>query len=137
MAEAIRKEAGRIILSELSDPRIGFVTVTRAEVSPDLGVAKIFVSVLNGGKSEAATLRGLESAKRHIQNAIGDILRLRKTPELIFRLDPGVKRSIRMGGILNELARERGEAADPAQPPGGADETGAPGDEEEESEDDN
>ncbi len=136
VAEVIRQEAGRIILSKLSDPRIGFVTVTRVDVSADLSVAKIYVSVLNQKGREGITLRGLESAKRHIQSAIGDSLGLRKTPELIFRVDPGIKHSIRIGGILNDLARERGEE-EPAEPT--ADEEGhseAAEEEEEESEDD-
>ena len=137
VAEVIRQEAGRIILSKLSDPRIGFVTVTRAEVSADLSVAKVYISVLNQKGREGATLRGLESAKRHIQSAIGESLGLRKTPELIFRVDPGVKQSIRIGGILNELARERGEeeAAPPTEGEGGHSEAPEK-EEEEESEDD-
>ena len=137
VAEVIRQEAGRIILSKLSDPRIGFVTVTRVEVSADLSVAKVYISVLNQKGREGATLRGLESAKRHIQSAIGESLGLRKTPELIFRVDPGVKQSIRIGGILNELARERGE--EEAAPPTAGEEghSEAPEkEEEEESEDD-
>jgi len=137
VAEVIRHEVGQIIVSKLSDPRIGFVTVTRVEVSPDLSVAKVFVSVLNQKGREGPTLHGLESAKRHIQKAVGEHLTLRKTPELIFRADPGVKQSIRIGGILNDLAREREKTADPAQPPGGAEDSGAPEEpEEEESEDD-
>jgi len=129
VAEVIRQEAGRIIVSKLNDPRIGFVTVTRVEVSADLSVAKIYVSVLNQKGREGATLRGLESAKRHIQNAIGESLGLRKTPALIFRADPGVKQSIRIGGILNELARERG---DEAAPPTAGEEGGSEAPEEEE-----
>ncbi len=105
-----------MLIGELSDPRIGFVTLTRVEVASDLSLAKAHVSVMGEGADERMTLAGLNSARKRVRSTLKDRLQLRRMPEILFCLDSGVKRSIRMSGILSELARERGEAPPSPEP---------------------
>jgi ribosome-binding factor A len=91
-------------LSELKDPRIGMVTVTGVVVSPDLGEARVFVSVLGSEKKRVATLRGLESARGVLQAKINRELSLRRTPTLTFAYDDSVERGVRMTKLIEDLA---------------------------------
>ena len=116
LGELIRREIGRLLAAGLGDPRIGFVTLTRVEVAADLSVAKVFLSVLEAGAQERTTLQGLNSAKRRIHAELGANLKLRRVPEVVFCLDPGVKQSIRISGILSDLERERAKVAQAAGP---------------------
>ena len=132
LAELIRRELGRILAAGLGDPRIGFVTVTHVEVSPDLTLAKIHLSVMESPAKERTTLQGLNSAKRRIRGELGDALDLRRMPELAFFADHGVKQSIRISSILTDLERERLKLAgeQPPQegaPPDDAEQTEVPG----------
>ena len=91
-------------LSELKDPRIGMVTVTGVVVAPDLGEARVFVSVLGNEKKRIATLRGLESARGVLQAKINRELSLRRTPTLTFAYDESVERGVRMTKLIEDLA---------------------------------
>src|SRR5438309_5545734 len=93
-------------LGELKDPRIGLVTVTGVVVSPDLGEARVFVSVLGSDKKRAATLRGLESARGVLQAKINRELSLRRTPTLTFAYDDSVERGVRMTKLIEEVAAD-------------------------------
>jgi len=114
VAELIRKEIGTILLKELHDPRLRFVTITRVEVSADLAQARLYVSVLGTPGARRAALRGLEHASGHLRRRLGERVRLRRLPALLFRLDEAVQRSARLRRILSELAQERegGSAGD-------------------------
>jgi ribosome-binding factor A len=114
IAALMRQELSRIILSHLSDPRIGFVTLTRVDVAPDLSLARVQVSVLGTPTQQQTALQGLNSARRRIQRDLGDAVELRRVPELVFHLDPGVKHSIRISSLLAELAREGAPAEEKA-----------------------
>jgi ribosome-binding factor A len=109
VAELIRQTVSRMIVSELVDPRIGFVTVTRVEVSPDMTLAKVFVSVMETPEKVRTTLRGLNSAIKRIRLAIGEDVGLRRTPEIVFHIDTGLARAQHISGLLADLARERRE----------------------------
>ena len=89
---------------ELKDPRIGFVTVTGVETSPDLRHAKVFVSVLGSDRSGRRSLDGLEAAHGLLQARIARELRLKRTPQLAFEYDPTVERGVRMTQLIDELA---------------------------------
>ena len=102
-----------MLVAELCDPRIGFATLTRVEVSSDLRNARVFVSILGTTAQQRTALRGLESARKRIRRTLGERLTLRRVPEVSFRLDPGVKRSVRMASLLSALEEER-EASDPS-----------------------
>jgi len=91
------------ILAELKDPRIRDVTVTYVEVSADLRHAKVHVSVMGDESRQDLSLRGLQSAAGFLQSKIAQRIDLRYTPRLKFILDQGVKRSIEISRILDEV----------------------------------
>mgnify|MGYP000968537786 FL=1 len=91
------------ILTELRDPRIADVTVTLVEVSPDMRHAKIHVSVMGDEAKQKLTLRGLQNAAGFLQQKIARRIDTRYTPRVRFVLDQGVKRSIEVCRILNEV----------------------------------
>jgi ribosome-binding factor A len=93
-------------VGQLKDPRIGMVTVTGVRVSPDLGEARVFVSVLGSDKKRAATLAGLESARGVLQGKINRELSLRRTPTLTFSYDESVEHGVRMTKLIDDLAAE-------------------------------
>jgi len=103
VAEQMKKELGDILTKKIKDPRVGFVTVTDVEVTGDLQQAKIFISVLGDEKEKQATLLGLSKAKGYIRSEIGQRIRLRKTPELIFDFDESLERGNRIETILRDL----------------------------------
>ncbi len=103
VAEAIREVVSMAILAELNDPRIQDVTVTYVEISPDLRHARVHVSVMGDETHQNLSLRGLESAAGFLQSKIARQLELRYTPRLHFMLDQGVKRSIEISRILDEV----------------------------------
>jgi ribosome-binding factor A len=102
VAEAIRETASETILYEMHDPRVKFVTVTRAEVSGDLQHAKVYVSIMGTDKEQQLTLRGLRHAAGFVQSKLAKRLQTRYTPVIQFVLDGGVKRSIELSRLLNE-----------------------------------
>ena len=112
MSERMRRvnESVRAVVAEgvgeLKDPRIGMVTVTGVVVTPDLGEATVYVSVLGNEKRRRATLTGLESARGVLQGRINRELSLRKTPTLRFAYDESVERGVRMTKLIDELAAE-------------------------------
>jgi ribosome-binding factor A len=119
VAEAIREVVSMAILAELQDPRIRDVTVTYVEVSGDLRHAKIHVSVMGDEKHQELSLRGLESAAGFLQSKVARQIELRFTPRLKFVLDQGVKRSIEISQILEQILPPpmAPDAADPDAPP--------------------
>ena len=103
LAEEIREEVALLIASELKDPRIGFVTVTRVEVTPDLRTARIYVGVLGTEKQRTTSLAGLKQGAGFLRRALGRTLRLRYTPELLFQYDEGLEASDRVAKLLAEI----------------------------------
>ena len=98
--EVLREVVGAAISNELSDPRIGFVTVTSVETSPDLRAAKVFVSVLGGEEEREATLEGLRSSHGVIQSRIAAETRMKRTPTLTFRYDDTIEKGVRISELL-------------------------------------
>lgn len=101
--EEIRREVSEILSSRARDPRLGWVSVVRVEVSPDLSVAKLYVSVLGDEANQEATLRVLSGARSFVRAELGRRVHLRRTPELFFRADQGLSSSFRIAAILKEL----------------------------------
>jgi ribosome-binding factor A len=103
-------EALREVLSEsigsLKDPRIGFVTVTGVNTSPDLRQATVYVSVLGSKKKRDATLAGLQSSHGVLQSRVNRELRLKRTPQLTFEYDPTVERGVRLSRLIDELTED-------------------------------
>jgi ribosome-binding factor A len=110
MTDRMRRVNGAIkeVLSEhiggLKDPRIGFVTVTGVDTSPDLRQATVYVSVLGSENKRRQSLAGLEAAHGVLQARLGRELRLKRTPQLAFEYDPSVERGVRMTQLIDELA---------------------------------
>lgn len=101
VAEQMKKELGEIIGRKLKDPRIGFVTITDVSVTGDLQQATIYVTVLDGNRAD--TLRALEQAKGFIRSEIGQRIRLRITPELIFEYDESAAYGNRIDDLLRQI----------------------------------
>jgi len=111
-AEAIREVVSMAILAELNDPRVRAVTVTYVEVSRDLRYAKVHVSVMGDEARQKLTLRGLQSAAGFLQAKIAERIDIRYTPKLSFLLDQGVKRSIAVAQILQQVLPKDTAASD-------------------------
>src|SRR5215468_10583744 len=110
MSERMRRvnEAVREVISEalgeLKDPRIGFVTVTGVETSPDLRHARVFVSVFGPERKRQATLDGLTAAHGVLQARLARELRMKRTPQLAFEYDRTVEEGVRMSKLIDELS---------------------------------
>lgn len=102
-AEAIREVVSMAILTELKDPRIQDVTVTYVEVSADMRHAKVHVSVMGDETRQNLSLRGLQNASGFLQQRVSNRIDTRYTPRIKFILDQGVKHSIEVTRILDEV----------------------------------
>jgi ribosome-binding factor A len=100
--EVLREVVGMAVAGELNDPRIGFVTVTSVETSPDLRAAKVFVSVLGDEEEREATLEGLRSSHGVIQSRIAAETRMKRTPTLTFHYDDTIEKASRVSELLEE-----------------------------------
>lgn len=98
----VREVISGAIATELQDPRIGFVTVTAVETSPDLRTARVFVSVLGDDDERDDTLAGLRSSHGLLQSAIAAELRLKRTPTLSFHYDETFERADRITRLLED-----------------------------------
>jgi ribosome-binding factor A len=100
--EVIRQVLGDVIATDLKDPRIGFVTVTEVDTSPDLRTSRVYVSVLGGEAEREKALAGLRSAHGFLQGRIASELRMKRTPTLTFHYDESVDRGVRISRLLDE-----------------------------------
>lgn len=110
VAEALRDEIASL-LSELKDPRVGFVSITRVEVSSDLRHARVYVSVLGDEAAKKATMEGLRSATGFIRSEVGRRVRLFRTPEIVFHLDESLEKGALVLKLIAEEQRARSAAA--------------------------
>ena len=101
--ELLVHEISDIVRREIRDPRVGFVTITDAEVSPDLRHARVFVSVFGPERKRQETLDGLAAAHGVRQARIAHELRLKRTPQLAFEYDRSVEEGVRMSKLIDEL----------------------------------
>ncbi len=108
MAEEIRREVSGILTEHVKDPRLAMVTVTRVEVSNDIGAARIMVSVLGDEKKQEQAMQALEKARGYIRTELSSRIRLRQSPEISFRLDKSIEHGIRISSILEELSEQSG-----------------------------
>jgi ribosome-binding factor A len=100
--EVIRQVLGEVIATDLKDPRIGFVTVTDVDTSPDLRTARVYVSVLGGESEREKALAGLRSSHGFLQGRIAAELRMKRTPTLTFHYDESVDRGVRISRLLDQ-----------------------------------
>ena len=106
VAEAIRQEASLVIHDQLKDPRIGFVTVTKVEITPDMRHAKVFYSVLGGDLEYKKTQEALDSGLGLIRKLISERINLKFAPEVIFRPDRSAEFSVRIQEVLDQVKHD-------------------------------
>ena len=100
--EAIREILADAITTDLKDPRIGFVTVTDVDTSPDLRAARVYVSVLGSEEERESSLEGLRSSHGVLQSKIASGMRMKRTPTLTFEYDDTVERGDRIARLLDD-----------------------------------
>jgi ribosome-binding factor A len=110
LAEEIREQVAELIAGKLKDPRIGFVTVTRVELSSDQRLARILVGVMGDADAQKKTLAGLSQATGFVRRALAQRLRLRFVPDVVFEYDKGLAATDRVAQLLEE-ARSQPRAA--------------------------
>ena len=103
MSELIRHAIADAIATELKDPRVGFVTVTRVSASPDVTHATVFVSVLGSEEEKSRAMDGLKHAKGFLRTYVARHLHIRNVPELHIELDRGLEHSARIDEILQKI----------------------------------
>lgn len=108
VAEQMREELARLMREEMKDPRIGFASITRIDMSTDLRVAKVHISVLGDQEAKKNTMKGLESASGFLRGEVTRQLRLRVAPELRFVLDESIEHGSRISTLLHQLKNEPG-----------------------------
>ena len=113
LREVIREEAAEMILHELSDPRLGFCTVTGVELTADLSYCTIYVSVLGEAGVKSRTMHALNDAKGLIQSRIGKRMQTRTTPRVSIALDDSIERSF---GVLEKIKEARATDSDGGKP---------------------
>ena len=104
--ELMKQAISKIILQELKDPRIGFVTVTQVEVSRDLSLAKVYISIMGSEEQIEGSWKGLQSSLGFIRREVGHRIRLRITPELRFVLDKSLDYSDHIQKLLLQIERD-------------------------------
>ncbi len=118
VGEQIRCDLAELLTFAVRDPAIGFVTITRVIVTPDLQLARVYYTIMGDEKARRETARGLQRALPMLRRGIGQRLRLRRVPELQFFFDESIGHQDRIEQILQELHREREAREAPASPDG-------------------
>ncbi|KPJ64486.1 ribosome-binding factor A [candidate division KD3-62 bacterium DG_56] len=106
VGELLREDISRILREEMSDPRVGFVTITDVEVSADLRHARVYVSVLGSPDEQNASLEALEGAAHFVRAQLAHGWTLRRLPEIEFRWDPSIERGARLMELLQHVKQE-------------------------------
>ena len=103
LGSLIKEELGMILLQEVRDPHIGFVTVTDVVLTPDLKRGKVYVSVLGSESNKARALEGLQHASRFIRHKLGERLSIKFVPEIVFYLDTSIEYGERIDRLIDEI----------------------------------
>ncbi|MCC6944816.1 MAG: 30S ribosome-binding factor RbfA [Thermomicrobiales bacterium] len=109
VGDFLREELTDIIRTEVKDPRVGFFTITRVDIGPDLRNATAMVSVLGSEEEREDTLAALQSASGFIRRQLKPRLRMRQVPEIAFAGDRSMEHAQDIAVMLHELERERTE----------------------------
>lgn len=109
VASLIKREVSQMLMTGIKDDRVGagMVSITDVDVSGDLQHAKIFVSIYGTDEARAETMAGLQAATGYVRSELGQRMRLRRTPEVLFREDRSVERGTRVLSLINQLSAER------------------------------
>ena len=107
VAQRIKEEISRIVHDQIKDPRIGFVTFTRVDLTDDLRHAKVFYSVLGNDEQKLEAKKGLNSAHNYIRKLLAECLELRYTPDFSFKVDESVEFDVHLSEIFEKIEEER------------------------------
>lgn len=106
VAEQIRRELAELIRLEVKDPRVGFITLTDVEITPDYAHAKVFFTSMKGEEGLDEILAGLRRASGFLRRELGRRVRIHTLPELHFHYDASVERGSRLSRLIDEAVRE-------------------------------
>jgi len=112
VADAIKDSVAKIVLNELSDPKIGFVTVTRCHISRDLKNATVYFSIMGDEAARQESLEHLQGARGYIRRRLGQMVMFRVVPELRFALDDVLAHEMHINEIISELHKNEPEGQD-------------------------
>jgi ribosome-binding factor A len=107
VADLIQREISQMLLKSIKDPRIGFVTITKVNVSEDCRFAKVYFSVAGTLIERERSIKGLNSARGFVRKELGRRIRLRYTPEILFQFDPSIEYAIHMGELIQSINQEK------------------------------
>ena len=110
VAQQLKREISKILLTEVRDPRIGFLTVTNVKVSPDLRIARVYYTILGDDKLIHSAQEGLESASGYIRKLVAHRMKIKFIPEIKFYFDQELTRRLKVDKILDELKDETSES---------------------------
>jgi len=118
VASLIQKEVSQMLINGIKDDRVGagMVSITDVDVSNDLQHAKIFVSIYGTEEAKAETMAGLKSSTSFVRRELGQRIRLRRTPEVVFYQDDSLERGDRTLSLINQLSAERQQKAQAQEP---------------------
>ena len=108
--EAIRQEVSKIVQGEVKDPRIGFITITKVDLTADLRYARIYFSILGETKDKKKALAALNSAKGYIKGLLADRIKLRYMPDIAFSIDESLEHTKHIYEILDQIKKEKRNA---------------------------
>ena len=106
LQELLREEMSDILRREFKDPRLGFITIIGAEITPDLRYAKVFVSIMGSDEEKAQNMAVLKNAERFARQALGRRVKIKVLPEIEFRLDTSVDQGVRMLELLEQIKHD-------------------------------
>lgn len=119
VAEQLREEVSQILATEVADPGVGLVTVSRVKVTPDLSLARIYWTLLGNAEERKKTTKALQRAAPFVRHLLAERMSLRRVPEVVFQFDEGLAAHTRVEEILQSLHDEeaaRAQAAPPEAP---------------------
>jgi ribosome-binding factor A len=106
IAEQIRRELAELIRLELKDPRVGFISLTDVEITPDYAHAKVFFTAMGGAESVPGILEGLQRAGGFLRRELGKRIRIHTLPELHFHYDRSIEEGSRLSQLIDQTVRE-------------------------------
>jgi ribosome-binding factor A len=107
VADQIQRELSALLFSELKDPRVGLITLTGVEVSPDFAHAKVFYTTLGDEDARAQTAEGLRRAAGFLRSMLGKRIHVHSTPELHFVFDQSVERGVQLSQLIDQAVSGR------------------------------
>lgn len=113
VAEFVKEEMGELLARHIHDPRLEWVTVTDAQITPDLSVARVYYSVVGDAEQVQQAQEGLERAKGYLRRELAARLKLRVVPQLEFHYDEALQQGRRIDDLLDKIHREDAGDANP------------------------